>query len=53
MFETTPVATRVATGSPARVRTHRFSRVTARSAARRSTPLHETLAIGLGLAQRS
>lgn len=52
MFDNTPAATRVATGSQARVRPHRFSRSAGRSAARRGTPLHETLAVGLGLAQR-
>lgn len=52
MFDTTPVASRVSTGTHARARSNRFSRVARISTARRSTSLTETLAVGLGLTQR-
>jgi len=52
MFDTTPVVSRVSTGTQSRARSSRFSRVTRISTARRSTSLTETLSVGLGLTQR-
>lgn len=53
MFDTTPAASRVSTGTQARARSTRFSRVARPATTRRSTSLTETLSVGLGLTTRS